>query len=207
MTKVPALGQAQDFVSEAEKLNPGEWIDHSMVVAEAARAIAAKHKNLDSETAYVLGMLHDIGRRVGRVGMRHIVEGYKFLTAQGFHDAARICLTHSFPCKEVRLDFTKWDCPEADCMLVRRFLDEIEYNDYDRLLQLCDFIALTVGPCLLEKRMVSAVLRSNGNWAADQMIMKWTATFAIQREFEESIGSSIYSLLPGVIENTFGFVP
>ncbi len=207
MTRVPTLDQAQNYLREAERLNPGKWVDHSMVVAKAARAIAAKHEDLNSETAHILGILHDIGRRVGRVGMRHIVEGYKFLTGEGFADAARVCLTHSFPCKEVRLDFAKWDCTEADCKVVRDFLDEIEYNDYDRLLQLCDDLALPTGFCLLEKRMVDGAIRSDGNWGSDQMITKWKAIFQIQKDFEEAIGCSIYSLTPGVVENTFGFVP
>ena len=34
-------------------------------------------------------------------------------------------------------------------------------------------------------------------------VPKWEALFAIQQDFEERMGRSIYKLLPGVIENTF----
>lgn len=40
---------------------------HSVNTGIAARSIADKIKGLDSEKAYILGILHDIGRRVGVV--------------------------------------------------------------------------------------------------------------------------------------------
>lgn len=205
MDRIPSPVRAQTYLDEAEKLNPGEWVDHVGYVAKAARPIGRKHPEVDPDKAYALGLLHDIGRRVGRVGMRHIVEGYKLLLADGFPDAARICLTHSFPCKEVELDFSKWDCPIEDGQLVRDYLDEIDYNVYDRLLQLCDALGTTTGFCLIEKRIVSAAIRHAGSWDATNQTMKWRATFEIRSEFEQAIGCSIYEQLPGVVENTFGF--
>lgn len=35
------------------------------------------------------------------------------------------------------------------------------------------------------------------------IIDKWKDTFKTKQYFEEKMGKSIYSLLPGVIENTF----
>jgi hypothetical protein len=34
---------------------------------------------------------------------------------------------------------------------------------------------------------------------------KWQAIFAIEREFGSALGASIYTMLPAVVENTFGF--
>lgn len=70
------------------------------------------------------------------------------------------------------------------------------------LIQLCDALALPGGFCLIEKRLVDVALRHGTN---PYTIPKWKAFLEIQREFEETIGGSIYALLPGVIENTFGF--
>jgi hypothetical protein len=39
------------------------------------------------------------------------------------------------------------------------------------------------------------------------VIAKWQATFEIQCRFESQIGCSIYKLLPGIAQNTFGFDP
>ncbi len=36
------------------------------------------------------------------------------------------------------------------------------------------------------------------------MVEKWKGIFSIKTHFEEKIGCSIYSILPGVVENTFG---
>ena len=60
--KIPTLGQTEAYLEEAERMNPGRWIPHSRYVGEAARVIATHHPELDPESAYILGCLHDIGR-------------------------------------------------------------------------------------------------------------------------------------------------
>lgn len=50
--------------------------------------------------------------------------------------------------------------------------------------------------------MIDVAMRHGVN---EYTIKKWNATFEIQKYFEERIGKSIYSVLPNVIENTFGF--
>ena len=204
MDRLPSIEQAEAYLSEAGRLNPGKWVDHSGYVARAAQAIGREHPDIDAGKAYALGLIHDVGRRVG---MRHIVEGYKLLNEEGFPDAARICLTHSFPGKVVAFDFPKWDCSEEECTLVRNFLSETDYNAYDRLLQLGDALGTAAGYCLMEKRMIDAPIRHAGEWDASQQVAKWTATFSIKEEMEKAIGCSIYQLLPGVVETTFEFSP
>ena len=198
--KIPTLQQAKALIEEAGKLNPGKWIDHSIHAARAAQRIARQHPALDPETAYILGLLHDIGRRKGIMQMRHSVEGYKFLMDQGFVDAARICLTHSFPYKEIHVICGKWDCTDEDIVLIQSYIDGIEYNEYDRLIQLCDVLALPTGFCLMEKRFVDVALRYG---TSNYTILKWKAFFEIKNGLEKEIGRSVYSVLPGIIENTF----
>ena len=62
---VPTLAQGQQMLQEAANLNPGPWVDHSLHVAAAARALAEHHPDLDSEQAYIYGLIHDIGRCAG----------------------------------------------------------------------------------------------------------------------------------------------
>ena len=33
---------------------------------------------------------------------------------------------------------------------------------------------------------------------------KWQAIFSLEQEFSAALGASIYTVLPGVVENTFG---
>lgn len=54
----------------------------------------------------------------------------------------------------------------------------------------------------MEKRMIDVALR----YDVDQYtVPKWQAYTAIKHHFEGKIGRSIYTILPGVVEATFGF--
>jgi len=63
-----------------------------------------------------------------------------------------------------------------------------------------DALALPSGFCLLEKRMVDVALRYG---TTDYTVSKWKQIFKIKKDFESKIGCSIYSLLPGIVKNTF----
>ena len=198
---IPELERARLYLSEAEMRNPGPWVAHSLHVAEAARIIAQAHPALNPESAYILGLLHDIGRREGITGMRHVYDGYRFMRKEGYLDAARICLTHSFPVQALEAGSSVWDCTDEEMVELRHALDALTYSDYDRLLQLCDALALPSGFCLLEKRFVDVLMRyKNYNTLT---LPKWQAYLDIKAGFERQIGGSIYDLLPGIRENTF----
>jgi hypothetical protein len=202
--KIPTLAEAERLLDEAEAKNPGGWADHARYVALAARNIAEVHPDLDAEAAYILGLLHDIGRREGVTGHRHILDGYTFLERLGYPDAAHICLTHSYPLQDIKAGTGSWDGSEGELAFVEAFLKGLEYDDYDRLLQLCDALALPSGFVLIEKRLIDVALRRGVNQLA---VEKWRAFLELQGYFERAIGRSIYSVLPGVVENTLGFAP
>lgn len=198
--KVPDRETARNFLLEAEKRNPGNWVPHSLFVAQAAEAIAKGHPKLDHEVAYVLGCLHDIGRREGVTYMRHAFDGYRFLHAQGYEEAARICITHSFWLQGLDEYPGKGDCTREELEFLKKYIASIEYDEYDWLIQLCDCLALPSGFCLLEKRLVDVALRYG---TSQYTTRKWKMVFAHKAHFEHCIGRSIYELLPGVVENTF----
>jgi hypothetical protein len=205
----PAVDAAERYLAEGAALNSGPWVDHSRVVARAARAIAERDRRLDPERAYVLGLLHDVGRRTGGPGVadvRHLLDGYYYMRAEGFDGVARICLTHSFPppLKSVDAFASRWICPAEERQLVQAFLDGVEYTPYDRLIQLCDTLSLPTGFCLIERRLVDVVLRHGFNALT---LDKWRAYLGLREEFDQAVGGSIYRLLPGVVEHTFGFPP
>lgn len=198
---IPTLEQAEAFMDEAQNLNSGPWVQHSLYVGKAAEAIAKCHPKLDPQAAFILGYLHDIGRRAGVTDMRHTLDGYNFLMEKGFDYAARICLTHVFPVKILDSVAGKWDCSKQELDFLNEYLLKIKFNEYDKLIQLCDAIALPTGFCLIEKRLVDVALRHGIN---DFSILRWKAFIGIQKDFERIISQSIYKVLPGVVENTFG---
>lgn len=62
---LPDKKEAKMLLQEAGKMNPGTWESHSEVVADCARKIADNCTDMNPYKAYVLGLLHDIGRRFG----------------------------------------------------------------------------------------------------------------------------------------------
>jgi hypothetical protein len=198
---LPDPAAAERLLAEGEQLNPGAWVAHSRYVGEAARAIAMADGALDVSRAYVCGLLHDIGRRVGRTSMRHAIDGYQYLTEMGYDEPARICMTHSFALQNTDAVAGKWDCTPAERAFADRYIADVTYTRYDRLIQLCDALALPTGFVLMEKRLVDVVLRYGTNAFTAE---KWQAVFGIKAAFEERIGHSIYEELPGVVRNTFG---
>ena len=200
--KIPSLDEAQHLLAEAEKMNPGPWVSHSIYVAEGAKLIADLHPDLDGDIAYRLGYLHDIGRREGVTDMRHIIDGYNLMHQLGYDDAARVCLTHSFPIQEMSAAAGRWDCSDEEYQFVEKYIREIEFDEYDHLIQLCDALALPSGFTLIEKRLVDVAIRRG---VGEETVPRWQAFLSLKTHFEAQIGKSIYAILPNVVENTFEF--
>lgn len=116
---------------------------HVFNVAKIAENIA-KHSNgkLNPDTAYCLGLLHDIGRIKDETVTKvpHGIEGFNYLVEHGYPDLAPICLTHGFISKNIQ----KSDYPTYRPKLfkqVKEYLSDLEYNDYDRIVQLADLFS------------------------------------------------------------------
>ena len=191
--------KALDKLSIAAQMNPGPWEQHSFSVANNARLIARHVPNMDCDRAYVMGLMHDIGRRAGVTGIRHIFDGYDYLLSMGERDCARICLTHSFPLKDVNTFNGKYDCSVAQKLFLQEYMQNIEYNNYDLLIQLYDAISLPNGACIMEKRLVDVALRHG---LTDFTLAKWKAFMNTKKYFDELCGCNIYTLLPNVLENS-----
>lgn len=190
---------AERALEEALVQNPTPWGDHSRYVALACQAVAERCPGLDGDDAYIYGLLHDIGRHAGVTSERHMLDGYRYCTARGWTKAAQICITHSFPLQDPETAIGVWDMSQEEKAFVCQFVRNARYDDYDRLVQLCDALVLPSGFCLLEKRFVDVALRYGMHPAFPA---RWKATLEIKAHFEARMGSSIYSLLPGVVENS-----
>ena len=184
-----SLQQAQRELQQAAAMNPGPWIAHSQSVAENARLIAQR-AGMDEQRAYLFGLLHDIGRRAGITGIRHIFDGYDYMTALGQPEVARICLTHSFQIQRMDAYIGRRDIPPQALNELEQALKAAVYDDYDRLIQLCDSIAGTDGPVDMAARMED-VRRRYGSYPQD----KWDRNFELKGYFEHWAGAGLYQIV------------
>ena len=95
----------------------------------------------------------------------------------------------------------EYDCSGEDLKYLEEFITTAEFSEYDRLIQLCDTVSMPEGLCLMEKRLVDVTMRLGIN---EFTLAGWEARFKIKAEFEAAIGQSIYCILPGIVEGTFG---
>ena len=187
---LPTRGEAERLLEEAYQMNPGPWSDHSRMVARCAERIARVCPGMGPGKAYVLGLLHDIGRREGVTSMRHVTDGYHFLKRLGYGEAARICVTHSFAVKDIQFYIGKVDVTEAEYREIEGLLAGYEYDDYDRLIQLCDSLAMADGTINLKARM-DDVERRHGYFPEE----KRQAHYRLKETFDEKAGMDLYPVL------------
>ena len=194
---LPTKEEALNELEIAGKLNPGPWVKHSMNAGLAARNIAEKLPGMDSDKAYILGLLHDIGRRIGIVDIpTHVYEGYKYCMSKGWNEAAKICMTHSYLLMKDEFCYE----PETEQeKAIKSFIMGCKADDYDRLIQLCDSLAVDYGFVILEKRFVDVTRRYG---IMEGYIKGWEVAFAIKEDFENRMGCSIYDVLPDIGKTT-----
>lgn len=187
---LPTRQEAEQLLAEAEQRNPGPWGNHSRVAAHCAECIARNCAGMDAEKAYILGLLHDIGRRFGVRHLGHVSDGYSYMHALGYDEAARVCLTHSFNNRKIEEYIGKWDTTEEELSLITTALADTVYDDYDRLIQLCDSLAGSDGVLDVEERM-NDVKRRYGSYPKE----KWNANLQLMAYFEEKMDRNVYDAI------------
>ena len=184
--RYPSAAEAERILAEAEQCNPGPWGNHSRTAAHCAEKIAL-YAGMCPEKAYVLGLLHDIGRKFGKRHLGHVSDGYSYMTDLGYPDAARICLTHSFNEMKIEGYVGNFDTTEAETELIRTKLAETVPDDYDRLIQLCDAISGAEGVMDIIDRM-SDVKRRYGDYEQS----KWDRNLELKAIFEDRMQRDLY---------------
>ena len=186
---IPTREEALALLAEAEPHNPGPWGDHSRTAAHCAEKIAAAC-GLDPNKAFVLGLLHDIGRRFGKRHLGHVSDGYSYMMELGYDEVARICLSHSFNDQSLESYIGHRDTTPEETALIETNLAAMVYDEYDRLIQLCDSLADASGVMDIEERM-NDVKRRYGSYPQD----KWDNNLALKAHFEQLEGCSIYEVV------------
>lgn len=207
----PSKNFAKFILEQSVKMNPGPWENHSKNVAECAEKVArhilknnnainedgtinysiAAEKNLMiPEKAYILGLLHDIGRRNGISYLKHVYDGYIYMKELGYDLPAQICLTHSFDFPEISCYIGEHDLEQPKIDFILNELKKTKYTDYDLLIQLLDATCGADGTKNLEIRM-NDVKKRYGKYP----FTKWARNFELKAYFEELLAEPLYSVI------------
>lgn len=108
----------------------------------------------------------------------------------GYDEVARVCLSHSFPVQDIRVDMAAIDITPEAYEALGRALAAMRYDDYDRLIQLWDSTAMAEGPVDMEMRMTD-VKRRYGAYPQE----KWEKNFALKAYFEACMKASLREAL------------
>ena len=184
---LPSREEALKLIRDGLLFNPGPWGKHCLTAAHCAEKIASACGDMDVEKAYILGLLHDIGRKFGVRHLGHVSDGYTYMMCLGYDEAAKICLTHSFNNHTVDEYIGKLDVSEEEMEMIKTELARTVYDDYDRLIQLCDSLAGAEGVLDIEDRM-NDVKKRYGFYPQD----KWDSNMRLKQYFEKKMKKDIY---------------
>lgn len=139
----PTREEALKLIRDGLLFNPGPWGKHCLTAAHCAEKIASACGDMDVEKAYILGLLHDIGR--------------------------------------------KFDVTDEELTIIKTELAKTIYDEYDRLIQLCDCLAGAEGVLDIENRM-NDVKKRYGFYPQD----KWNSNMNLKQYFEGKMNKDIY---------------
>lgn len=194
---LPTRKEAIELLKDGLVSNPGPWGKHCLTAAHCAERIASKCDDIDSEKAYVLGLLHDIGRKFGVRHLGHVSDGYTYMKSLGYDEVAKVCLTHSFNNRSVDEYIGKFDVTDEELTLIKTELARVSYDEYDKLIQLCDCLAGAEGVLDIEERMEDVKKRYGSYPQA-----KWDSNIKLMQYFEYKMKENIY-----VVCDKDSFVP
>ena len=98
----------------------------------------------DKEYGWVqMDMLHQIGgKKLENVAVVKLVhQKYVYMKSLGYDEVAKICLTHSFNNHTIDEYIGKFDVTDEELTIIKTELAKTIYDEYDRLIQLCDCLA------------------------------------------------------------------
>ena len=84
---------------------------------------------MDVEKAYILGLLHDIGRKFGVRHLGHVYDGYVYMKSLGYDEVAKICLTHSFNNHTIDEYIGKFDVTDEELTIIKTELAKTIYDE------------------------------------------------------------------------------
>lgn len=166
---------------------------HCAAVARIAETIAANCSDLDTDKAYIFGLLHDAGRIEDepRGNTFHGIIGYHYLMEKNLPEIAKISVTHCFYNKD--FDINTYPQNKEQLLEAKRYLANIEYDDYDRLIQLADVMNDMGKTCSIEYRMDSVGKRYR--ILPEKIALMVKRLYELKAYFDAKCGKDIYAVL------------
>lgn len=118
-------------------------------------------------------------------------DGYESLMAMGYPEAARICLTHSFP--KTNFDYADYAYPLEWLNWASEKLADLTYDDYDRLIQFCDMLFEGLNIVTIEERILN-ISRRYGLELSQLSALKNNA-LTLKAYFDKQCNTDVYALL------------
>ena len=87
------------------------------------------------------------------------MDGCDDAMAQGWDEAACVCLTHTFPVQDIETDMGRKDIMPEQQRFIDGYLKRLTYDLYDKLIIVCDALTDAQSFCILEKRFVDTTRR------------------------------------------------
>jgi len=189
--------EAYRILMKAKEKSDGGYIEHSLVVGEAASRIA-QELNLDVDKARTLGYIHDIGKRYGFPFDLHDIQGYEYLIDLSIDEEyANICLTHSYLNNDIDCVAGGYINPDSYKYNFRKeFIKNHEYTVYEKIINLCDLMC-TNAFLTLDERLVDLITRKGAHKNTQYHVIE---AVKLKEEIEQELGESIYSLFPEIVD-------
>jgi putative nucleotidyltransferase with HDIG domain len=184
----------KDVIYSAKDLDDekNKWVKHCIFVGIGAGRIA-KRLCLDSDYATALGYIHDVGRKINH--HNHTILGYEYMIENGYPEAARSCLTHSFI--DNNIYYTAGGVPHGQDRFnyMNNFLLSTDLTIYDNIIQMCDLFCLETGFTTVERRLLDITYRKG---VYDTSAMHLEKTMELKQRLEDMMGCSLYELFPEI---------
>lgn len=198
--RYPSIDEAHkifyDYMADLSKIEcdypPESDTLHCMAVACNAALIASKC-GMNGRHAYILGLLHDYGELTsrGKAGEFHGTSGYDAMIALGYPEIARICLTHTFPTHDFKID--DYTYPRKQLIRVKELISGIQYNEYDKIIQYSDALVMGYKVTDLKRRAIYIMKKYNVSLPAIRR--KYKEFLQLKHYFDKKCGCDTYSIL------------
>ncbi len=171
-----------------------EYIFHTKGIAACCQKIAVLTTDLDSDRTYISGLLHDYGKCFlkNQKYFFHGQIGYEKLTELGYPQIARICLTHTFYAPD--FDFSHFTSYPYDGLVwAKKQMQGMIFDDYDKIVQLCDMFFEGTAVVSIEKRFAGIQKRYDLNW--NVLENSYHNAIKLKEYFSRKCGTDVYELL------------
>lgn len=166
---------------------------HSLAVAFISARLAAHIPGLNTEKAYVLGLLHDYGEVISRTdsALFHGTSGYDEMLKMGYEDCARICLTHTFLSAD--FEVTDYVYPQKEMLRAKELMQKLLMDDYDRVVQISDLLVNGYTPVTIEQRL--NFIREKYHISETAYERKLLEANRFKKVLDNQCGLNIYTLI------------